>query len=77
MPDTLWKNPTVLAAMAPIAGAALGAGKLQLAGRATNNQRFIANPLSIWTVPSAKGTIDGRDLGAVAPLRDQRNLGDF
>jgi hypothetical protein len=77
MPDTLWKNPTVLAAMAPIAGAALGAGKLQLTGRAPNNQRFIANPLTIWTVPSAKATIDGRDLGAVAPLREQRNLGDF
>ena len=77
MPDTLWKKPTVLAAMAPVAGVALGAGKLRLTGRAPNGQRFIANPLSTWTVPSAKATIDGRNLGAVAPLREQPKLGDF
>jgi len=77
MPDTLWKNPSVLAAMAPVAGIALGAGKLRLTGRAPNGQRFIANPLSTWTVPSAKATIDGRNLGAVAPLREQPKLGDF
>jgi hypothetical protein len=63
IPDTLWKNPTVLAAMAPVAGA-LGAGKLRLTGRAANGQRFIANPLSTWTAPSAKAIIDGRKLGA-------------
>ena len=77
VPDTLWKNPTVLAAMAPVAGVALGAGKLRLTGRAPNGQRFIANPLSTWTVPSAKATIDGRNLGAVVPLREQHKLGDF
>jgi len=77
MPDTLWKNPSVLAAMAPVAGIALGAGKLRLTGRAPNGQRFIANPLSTWTVPSAKATIDGRNLGVVAPLREQPKLGDF
>jgi hypothetical protein len=42
MPDTLWKSPTVLAAMAPVAGVALGAGKLRLTGRTPNGQRFIA-----------------------------------
>jgi hypothetical protein len=77
MPDTLWKNPTVLAAMAPVAGVALGVGELRLTGRVPNGQRFIANPLSIWTVPSAKAIIDGRNLGAVAPLREQPKLGDF
>ena len=77
MPDPLWKNPTVLAAMAPIAGVALGAGKLRLTGRAPNGQRFIANPLLTWAVPSAKATIGGRNLGAVVPLREQPKLGDF
>jgi hypothetical protein len=77
MPDTLWKNPIVLAAMAPVAGVVLGAGKLRLTGRAPNGQRFIANPLSTWTVPSARATIDGRNLGAVTPLREQPKLGDF
>lgn len=77
MPDTLWKNPTVLAAMAPIAGVVLGAGKLRLTGRAPNGQRFIANPLSTWTVPSAKATIDGRNPGETAVLQEQPRLGDF
>jgi hypothetical protein len=77
MPDALWKNPTVLAAMAPVAGVALGAGKLRLTGRAPNGQRLIANPLLTWTVPSAKATIAGRNLGAVVPLRKQSKLGDF
>jgi hypothetical protein len=30
-----------------------------------------------WTVPSAKATIDGRNLDAVAPLKKQPKLGDF
>jgi hypothetical protein len=77
MPDTLWRSPTVLAAMAPVAGIALGAGKLWLTGRVPNGQRFVANPLSTWIVSGAKATIDGRNLGAVAPLREQPNLGDF
>jgi hypothetical protein len=77
MPDPLWKNPTVLAAMARVAGVALVAGKLRMTGRAPNGQRFIANPLLTWTVPSAKATIGGRNLGAVVPLREQPKLGDF
>jgi hypothetical protein len=76
MPDTFWKIPTVLAAMAPVASVVLGAGKLRLTGRAPNDQRFIANPLTC-TVPSANATIDGRNLAAVVPLRKQSKLGDF
>ena len=77
MPGRLWKNPTVLAAMAPVAGVALAAGKLRLTGRAPNGQRFIANPLLTWAVPRAQAIIDGRNLGAVQPLREQPRLGDF
>ena len=77
MPDALWKSPTVLSAMGPIAGLVLGAGKLRLTGRAPNYQRFIANPALIWTIPSSKASVNGRTLGAVAPLPEQRNLGDF
>jgi hypothetical protein len=77
MPDTLWRSQTVLTAIAPVAGVTLGAGKLRLTGRVPNGQRFFANPLWTWAVPGAKATIDGRNLGAVAPLRKQPNLGDF
>jgi len=77
MPDALWKSPAVLRVMASVAGRALGAGKLRLAGRSPNGQRFVANPLLIWTIPQARAVIDGRDLGAVAPAREQARLGDF
>ena len=77
MPGTLWKNQTVLTALAPVASVALGAGKLRLTGRVPNGQRFIANPLLTWTVPSANAVVGGRNLGAVAPLQEQPKLGDF
>lgn len=77
MPDALWKGPTVLGAMAAVAGVALGTGKLRLAGRASNGQRFVANPLLIWIVPSANAVIDGRNFDAVASLREQPKLDDF
>jgi hypothetical protein len=77
MPDALWKSAGVLAAMGPVAGVVLGAGKLRLTGRAPNGQRFTANPQLTWTVPSSKAVINGRNLGAVAPLREQPKLGDF
>lgn len=77
MPERMWKSPALLAAIAPVAGVVLGAGKLRLTGRAPNGQRFIANPLLTWTIPTAKATIDGRNLGAVVPLQEQTNLGDF
>jgi hypothetical protein len=77
IPDTLWKSPTVLGALATVAGVALGAGKLRLAGRVPNGQHFVANPLLTWIVSSASATIDGRNLGAVAPLQEQPKLGEF
>jgi hypothetical protein len=63
--------------MAAVAGVALEAGKLRLAGRVPNGQRFAANPLLTWTVPSASAVIDGRNFDAVAPLREQPKLGNF
>jgi len=77
MPDALWKSPAVLGVMASVAGVALGAGRMAMSGRAPNGQRFVANPLLIWTIPESRATIDGRDLGVVAPAREQARLGDF
>jgi hypothetical protein len=77
LPDRLWRSPAVLRVMTSIAGPALGAGKLAMAGAAPNGQHFVANPLLIWTIPESHATIDGRDLGSVQPLPSQPKLGDF
>ena len=77
MPEPLWRNAAVLKAMGAVAGVALGAGKLALAGSAPNRQRYVANPMLIWTIAEARATVGGRDLGRVAPLPEQARLGDF
>jgi hypothetical protein len=77
MPDALWESPTGLLAMAAVAGVALGAGKLRLAGRVPNGQHFVANPLLTWIVSGASAAIDGRNLGAVAPLPEQPSWATF
>ena len=77
MPDALWRNRRVLAAMASIAGPALRAGKLGMAGVSPNGQRFIANPMVMWVIPRAEARIGSSDFGPVGPLREQARLGDF
>jgi len=77
MPDALWRQRAVLDLMEGIAGVALRAGKLGLAGRTPNGQRFIANPLRIWFIPSSKAIVQGQDLGSVGPIPVQAKLGDF
>jgi len=77
MPDAMWRSSPALAVLARVAGAMLHAGKLQLAGRAPNGQSFVANPMLLWTIASARAVLAGRDLGALAPLPEQARLGDF
>ena len=77
MPDGMWRSPGALAVLARVAGAMLHAGKLQLAGRAPNGQRFVANPMLLWMITSAHAVLGDRDLGALAPLPEQARLGDF
>ncbi|HET9952370.1 MAG TPA: hypothetical protein VFS09_11315 [Candidatus Eisenbacteria bacterium] len=77
LPDGLWRSPAVLGVLESIAGSVLGAGKLALAGRASNGQNYIANPQRIWTISSSRATVDGRDLGSVRTLPTQARLGDF
>jgi hypothetical protein len=48
--------------MGAVAGPMMRAGKVRLAGRAPNGQRFIANPLLVWLVADSKATLDGVDL---------------
>jgi hypothetical protein len=77
MPDRLWKAKPVLSLMGPIAGTALRAGRVGLAGVAPNGQRFIANPLKVWLVAEAAASLGGVDFGPMGKLDQQAGLGDF
>lgn len=77
MPDGMWRNKAVLKVIAAVAGPALEAGSLNLAGAAPNGQSFIANPMRIWSIPESKAVFRGADLGPVGPLDVQASLGDF
>ena len=77
MPDGLWRNSAVLGVMASMAGPALRAGKLGMTGVSPNRQRFIANPMVMWTIPRAVARLGDVSFGPVGPLREQARLGDF
>ena len=77
MPEALWRNERVLSAMGFMASALLGAGKLRMHGTVPNEQRFIANPRLIWTIPESRAVINGQSLGLLGPVSPQAWLGDF
>jgi hypothetical protein len=77
LPDRWWRSPAVLGAMSSIAGPALRAGRLRLAGAVPNGQRFIANPLRVWTIDRATAVMSGEDFGPLGALGEQAILGDF
>jgi len=77
LPDAMWHSPAVLAAMGRVAGTALRAGRLRLAGQAPNGQRFMSNPKNIWVITAANAVLDGEDLGPLGPVPEQVRLGDF
>jgi hypothetical protein len=77
VPTAAWQWRPVLAAMGWIAGWALGAGTVRLRGLTSNGQHFSANPLRIWYVTGSHAVVEGRELGAVGPLREQAHLADF
>lgn len=77
LPEGLWRHRVFLAGMGVLAGPMLRAGKVRLAGRAPNGQRFVANPLLVWLVARSQATLDGVDLGAVGPSPTPGRLADF
>lgn len=77
VPDRLWRSERFLRVMGGVAGAALRAGHVGLAGEVPNGQRFIANPLQVWLVASTAASLGGVDFGLPGPLDRQAALGDF
>lgn len=77
IPDAWWQSGLMLRAMAFAARIALGTGKMNLAGRTPNGQKFIANPKQVWLVKSSRAIVNGVDVGAVGPLPAQARLNEF
>jgi len=77
MPEAMWRNTAVLSMMAAMAGPLLRAGRLGMHGRAPNRQRFIANPMVIWTIDRSEARIGDESFGVPRRLAQQTRLGDF
>jgi hypothetical protein len=77
LPDSAWRSRPLLAAMGPVAGRALGAGKVGMVGMTPNDQSFIANPIRMWMIDESSARLGDEHLGSVGPLGDQTRLGDF
>jgi hypothetical protein len=77
LPDAVWTNPGALGVLGRMAGLALGAGQVRLAGMMPNGQHFRIAPKQLWSVASARAVLFGHDLGELAALPVQARLGDF
>lgn len=77
LPARAWRSRRVLAAMGPVAGGALRAGKVAMTGTAPNGQRYQVNPLRLWVIDHSTARLRGDDLGRIGPLEEQARLGDF
>jgi hypothetical protein len=77
LPDALWRKEAVLKAMGKAGGLMLRAGRLPMAGRVPNGQRFILKPKHIWVIQSSTARMANQDLGSVGALAVQTRLGDF
>jgi len=77
MPNSLWKNESILKSVGKIAGKILGAGNVSLSGHAPNGQYFIANPYKIWLISESIASFGKLNFGKPGPLGEQAHLGDF
>lgn len=77
VPESWWRAPRALRAMAAAARLLLGTGPLNLAGTTPNGQTFFANPRRLWLVSASRAAVVGRDLGAPGALPEQARLNDF
>jgi hypothetical protein len=63
VPGPFWQADAALRVMGRGAGAALGTGRLRLAGRTPSGHRFRLRPTGVWGVAAAAAVFDGRDPG--------------
>ena len=77
LPGPAWRSRPLLAAMGPVAGRALGAGRVGMVGMTPNDQSFVANPVRMWVIDASSAKLGDEDFGPVGPLGEQARLGDF
>lgn len=77
LPDMAWRSHPVLTAMGRVAGTVLRTGRVAMAGKTPNGQRFVANPLRIWLIAESSARLGNENFGPPGPLGEQARLGDF
>jgi hypothetical protein len=77
IPDFLWRRQGFLKSLEYLGGLFMGSGRVRLAGRMPNGQRFISSPRYSWDVTSTRASVRNQDLGEMGPLDEQARLGDF
>ena len=77
LPDAAWRTHPVVSVMGPVAGIALRAGRVAMAGKTPNGQRFVANPSRIWLIAESSARLGDENFGPPGPLGEQARLGDF
>ena len=77
VPDALWRNRAVLAAMSRMAGPTLRAGAIRMHGRVPTGQWFRVKIARVWATTNVAATLHGEDLGPTGPAPIQRWLGGF
>lgn len=77
LPEPLWSSASLMDTLGGLAGRALGAGRLSLAGRTPNGKAFRLAPRQIWRVVASAAVVRGRELGSTTPLPGQARLADF
>jgi hypothetical protein len=77
LPENAWTNRSMLGVIGRVAGMALGAGDIRLAGAAPNGQHFMVAPRKVWEVSASRAVLHGEDLGPIGRLAEQAKLADF
>lgn len=77
LPARAWRSPLALAALGPLAGALLGAGRLALAGVMPSGHRFRFAPRRVWTIADSRVRLGGRVLGPPAARGEPVQVGDL
>lgn len=77
LPDKAWRAGPVVAVMGLVAGTALRAGRIAMAGKAPNGQRFVTNPSRVWLVAESSARLGDDSFGPPRSLGAQAHLADF
>ena len=76
-PDRLWRRESVTPLIGLLAGRALRAGVIDLAGRTPSGHGYLMRPARVWQVRAAACVMNGCDLGGIISPEEQPRVGEF